>query len=65
MEQMDMAKMSEEIIALKQEVARMKAFMEEDLEFAKRTEEAWQEIDEGKFKDYSSEEFFDSLKNDN
>ena len=38
--------------------------MKEDLEFAKRTEEAWKEIDEGKFTEYSTEEFFERLKND-
>ncbi|MBU4015841.1 hypothetical protein KJ878_06675 [Patescibacteria group bacterium] len=54
--------MNKEIIALKNEVARMKIILEEYLEFAKRTEEAWQEIDEGKFKEYSTEEFFERLK---
>ncbi|MBU4070230.1 MAG: hypothetical protein KJ646_04575 [Nanoarchaeota archaeon] len=62
MEQMNLAHMNKEIIALKNEVARMKIILEEDLEFAKRTEEAWQEIDEGKFKEYSTEEFFERLK---
>jgi len=38
--------------------------MKEDLEFARRTEEAWKEIDEGKFTEYSTEEFFERLKND-
>jgi len=30
----------------------------EDLEFARRTEEAWKEIDEGKYTEYSSPEKF-------
>ncbi|KHO55151.1 MAG: hypothetical protein QT10_C0006G0038 [archaeon GW2011_AR19] len=35
----------------------------EDLEFAKRTEEAWKEIDEGKYTEYSSpDEFLKTLK---
>ena len=35
----------------------------EELEFARRTEEAWQEIDEGKGKTYSLAEFRKKLKN--
>jgi len=35
----------------------------EDLEFAKRTEEAWKEIKSGKGKSYSAEGFLDKLKN--
>ncbi len=35
----------------------------EDLEFAKRTEEAWKEIESGKGKSYSVEEFLNRLKN--
>ena len=43
----------------------MKKFekLAEDLEFARRTEEAWQEIDEGKFKEMPSEEFLEEIKN--
>ncbi len=37
--------------------------IKEDLEFAKRTEEAWKEIDEGKFTEYSTEEYLKKLKN--
>jgi hypothetical protein len=65
MEQMSMAKMSEEILALKNELAKMKIVFENELEFAGRTEEAWQEIDEGKFTEYNTEEFFEKIKNDN
>ena len=36
--------------------------MREDLEFARRTEEAWQEIDAGKGTRYSVEEFFKHLE---
>jgi HAMP domain-containing protein len=64
MEQINLIQMNEEIIALKNEVARMKMILEEDLEFARRTEEAWQEIDEGKFSEYPTKEFFERLKND-
>ena len=59
-----MIQVNREIIALKNEVARMKIILEGDLEFARRTEEAWQEIDEGKFKEYPAEEFFERLKDD-
>ena len=37
--------------------------MREDLEFAKRTEEAWKEIERGKYTIYSKEEFLKELKN--
>ena len=40
----------------------MKEFIEEDLEFAKRTEEAWQEIDEGKCTCVNSEDFLKEIK---
>jgi len=39
--------------------------LEEDLEFARRTEKAWQEIKAGKGKKYSQEEFFKRLHNGN
>jgi len=35
---------------------------QEDLEFARRTEEAWQEYDKGNFKHYSQEEFLKKLQ---
>ena len=34
----------------------------EDLEFARRTEEAWKEIDEGNYKSMNVEELFKELK---
>jgi len=36
--------------------------MKEDLEFARRTEEAWQAYDRGEFKTYSEEEFLKRLE---
>lgn len=36
---------------------------EEDLEFAKRTEEAWKQIERGEFTSYSKEEFLRNLGN--
>lgn len=54
----DIRKMNEELQVLKMEFAKMK----EDLEFARRTEEAWQEIDEGKYKEMSPEEFLKEIK---
>jgi len=39
--------------------------MREDLEFARRTEEAWDEIEEGKYTEYSTEEFFNKIKDGN
>jgi len=66
MEQVNLEKLNMEVMALKAQLNTIQKFIQEDLEFARRTEEAWQEIDEGKFTKYdSAEEFFDSLKNDN
>lgn len=36
--------------------------MREDLDFAQRTEEAFEEIEQGKFTEYSVEEFFNKIK---
>ena len=64
MEQIDINKLNMEVVTLKTQMNGKKKFLHEDLEFARRTEEAWQEIDEGKFREYSTEEFFEKLKND-
>lgn len=36
--------------------------LEEDLEFAKRTEEAWKQIDEGKFTSHTKDSFLKELE---
>lgn len=36
--------------------------IEEDLEFAKRTEKAWQAYERGEFKSYSKEDFLEKLE---
>ena len=36
--------------------------LEEDLEFARRTEEAWKEIESGKYKSMSVEEFLEEIR---
>ena len=36
--------------------------MKEDLEFARRTEEAWKEVDKGNYKEYNVEEFLQKLE---
>ncbi len=65
MEQMNLNQLNMEIIALKKQMNEIQKFISEDLEFARRTEEAWQEIDEGKCTTHNSpEEFFESLKNE-
>ena len=52
------------LIVSEKTMKKMDQYME-DLEFARRTEEAWQEIDEGKYTNYDSpEEFFATLKKD-
>ncbi|MBU0907266.1 MAG: hypothetical protein KKD18_03335 [Nanoarchaeota archaeon] len=44
------------LLELKAKMQKMDQYIE-DLEFARRTEEAWQEIDEGKGKTYTLKEF--------
>jgi hypothetical protein len=66
MEQINLEKINIEVMALKSQMNAMQKLIQEDLEFARGTEEAWQEIDEGKCTTHNSvEEFFESLKNDN
>ncbi len=66
MEQMSLNKLNIEVVALKRQMSEMQSLIQEDLEFARGTEEAWKEIDEGKCTTHNSvEEFFESLKNDN
>lgn len=60
--QLNLENMNREIVALKQEMAKMKESIKEDLEFAIRTELAWQSHDRGEFVSYSKEEFLKKLK---
>lgn len=62
MEQANLNKLNEELVQLKREFKKMKSLIEDDLEFARRTEEAWQEIDEGKFREMPSEEFLKEIE---
>jgi len=41
---------------------KMDEQFQEDLEFAKRTEEAWKRIDSGEFNSYSEDEFLKKLE---
>jgi len=58
METMNINELSREVMILKEQFAKMK----EDLEFARGTEEAWQEIDEGNCKKMGSEDFLKEIK---
>ncbi len=50
------------LLELKSKMQKMDQYLE-DLEFARRTELAWKEIDEGKFTEYDSpEEFLKTFK---
>ncbi len=42
--------------------SKMDEQMKEDLEFARRTEKAWKEVDKGNYKEYSVEEFLQRLE---
>ena len=53
------------LIELKAKMQKMDQYID-DLEFARRTEEAWQEIDKGEYTSYNSpEEFLETLKEKN
>lgn len=43
-------------------VSELDRNLKEDLEFAKRTEEAWKDIDEGRYEKYTVDEFLKKLK---
>ena len=63
MEQINIHKMNEELMALKLEVAKMKEMiMGEDWEFSRRINEAWGRYDKGEFKEASKEEFMQELE---
>ena len=62
METKNINDLSREVMLLKKEFAKMEEFMEENLEFTKRTEEAWQEIDEGNCTKMDSEDFLKEIK---
>ena len=50
------------LVELKAKMQKMDQYIE-DLEFARRTEEAWAEIDAGKGKTYTTKEFKKRLVN--
>lgn len=63
--QVSLEEMYKILIYLKTKMEKMDQYIE-DLEFARRTEEAWQEIDAGKYTTYNSlEEFLATLKEKN
>jgi len=61
-EQISLDKVYLKLIQLEVFMKKMDNYIN-DLEFARRTEEAWQEIETGKGKTYSLEEFRKKLKN--
>jgi len=62
MEMLNIEKMGREIIALRKELEEMKESIREDVEFAVRTELAWQSHDRGEFTSYSKENFLKRLE---
>ncbi len=64
-EQITLKQVYEKLLKLEIFMKKMNEYIE-DLEFARRTEEAWEEIDQGKYTTYNSpEEFLSTLKNKN
>lgn len=62
METQTINNLSKEVMILKKELSEIRELLKEDLVFAKRTEEAWQEIDEGKCTRMNSEDFLTEIK---
>ena len=60
--QLSLESMNKEIIALKKKMEQMEESIAEDLKFAIRTELAWREIDAGKGKKMSVNEFMNEIK---
>ncbi|MGC9309254.1 MAG: hypothetical protein ACP5D2_00990 [Candidatus Nanoarchaeia archaeon] len=54
--------MNEELMKLKREVARLRAFMKEDLAFIQETEQAWREFDNGEFVEMNDEDFLEEIE---
>ena len=61
MEQLGINQLNNEVSHLRKELDNIKHFMVDELKFAKGTEEAWQEIEEGKFKKMSDKEFLEEI----
>lgn len=61
-EQLDIKKMNEELMALKKKVAALSKILEEDLEFSRRIEEAYQRHDNGDFIEMPQEDFLKELE---
>ncbi len=60
--QLTLESMNKEIIALKEQMKKMEESLKEDLEFAIRTELAWQRHDRGEFTRLDGEEFLKEMK---
>ena len=59
--QVSLNEMYKVLLELRTKMNKMDKYIE-DLEFARRTEEAWQEIDEGKSRTMSKEDFLKEMK---
>ena len=62
MEQTNLDKINQDVLMLKQQMAEMQKLIMEKMEFARETEEAWQEVDEGKCKCLSKNEFLEEIE---
>ncbi|MDO8508343.1 MAG: hypothetical protein Q7S27_01520 [Nanoarchaeota archaeon] len=62
-EQVTLKQVYEKLTKLEKFMKKMDQYIK-DLEFARRTNEAWEEIEAGKGKTYSLEEFHKKLNND-
>jgi len=58
MKQITLEKLNEKIERMRREFEKLK----EDLEFARRTEEAWERHDRGEFKTLELNEFLEEIK---
>ncbi|MEK6859177.1 MAG: hypothetical protein AABX54_00015 [Nanoarchaeota archaeon] len=62
METQNINDISRELMKMKKELAELKEFVRCELEFSRRTEEAWQEVCEGKCTRMNSEDFLKEIK---
>jgi len=59
---MNLAEMNREIVAMKKQMEQMRKAIEEDLEFARRTEEAYKRHERGDFIEMNGDKFIKEMK---
>jgi len=60
--QLNLNKLNEELMALKKEMSEIKLIIGEDVEFIKKTRDAWKAYDNGEFISQTEKEFLEDLE---